>query len=776
MAVSNVAVFTLDYVPPVNLTPVALDLQSQAAVAASSSNLFIIQHASGPQGNMDAAMSALLSSMQNNGLNFFKTSAIPLGLFGANDVIIIKVNGQSPQRGGTNTDLAKSLVKTIVGHPDGFTGEVVIADNGQSSGGVDMTESNAYDHSQSMTDVAGMFPTYKVSAYSWWTIASDNVADYSSGNYQDGHVVNSTPNNATGVTVSYPKFQTAYGTYISLKNGVWSQSTQTYDDSRLKIINMPIFKSHYTYGATASVKNYMGVGSQSLTGQHDTVGNGGMGTLMVETRFPTLNVLDGVWINANPFQPGEQSGIPPYEITDCGPFTTYGAASYTDVIGASTDPVALEYWFAKNVAIPAAVQRGYAYTSSIDPDYGPVTQNLVQSYHNYLTASMNEIKNSGQQVTMLESEMNVYVTSISPHLSWAGKTWTIVDGTWSVVNNKLYGLGSAEALITADNTAQSDYAVVMNTTIDTGTESSVVIRYVDENNFYWMGVGCWGSQFSIGRMLNGVPTEIASYGLASSVQQGVNYNLIAVANYTTLSLYVDGTQVLQTTDNALGSGGFGIRTFGSSIQVFDVFATSPPTTTFLSFSLSPNPAIIGQSIVLHGNLSDSFNQSLNNTEVNIYLYGAYTASLFTNASGWFRASGLVNYPGTFTVNVTYAGNSTYNPSNHTETLTVNTIIPTKVSLTLSPNPVTIGQTVTLKGNLTDVADNPIGGAPLELWLKIGANPMQYVAALSTNSTGWYQASGVVTSVGTYEVAVVYRGSSQYYLSYKIETLTVNPPT
>jgi hypothetical protein len=413
LAGSNFSVFLGDSVPVINFVPVALDLHSQLSGETTASDLFIVQHASGEEGNMDAAMSALLFSMQRGGLSFFKTAVSPSGLFGANDVIILKVNGQSSERGGTNTDLVKSLVKTIVDHPDGFTGEVVIADNGQSDdpnwGGLDLTESNAYDISQSMTDVAEMFPKYKVSAFSWYSIAPYSVSEYSSSNYEDGYVVNSIPNEVTGVLVSYPKFQTAYDTYISFKNGVWSQSDGTYDSSRLKIINLPLFKSHYDYGATSCVKNYMGVGSQTLTGMHETVGNGGMGTLMVETRFPTLNILDGIWVNANPFQPGGER--PTYG--PCGPFTTYDVASYADVICASTDPVALEYWFAKHVAIPTAVQRGYTYTSSIDPDYEPITQNLDQSYHNYLSASMNQIKNSGLQVTMLESEMNVYVTELN---------------------------------------------------------------------------------------------------------------------------------------------------------------------------------------------------------------------------------------------------------------------------------------------------------------------------------------------------------------------------
>lgn len=388
--------------PIVNLAPVILNLEPhQALVSSGSSDLFIVQNASGLQGNMDAAISSLVTLMQNHNLMFYKTATYPLGLIGRNDVVIIKVNGQSPQRGGTNTDLAKSLVKEILSHPEGFMGEIVLADNGQSSGGINMTQSNAYDHTQSMADVAQMFSAsdYKVSSYSWYEIANKNVNEYADGDFTDGYVVNSTANAVTGLLVSYPKFRTADGTYISFKRGIWNQSTSSYDSEKLKVINLPLFKSHYDYGATACVKNYMGVGSQTLTGEHDTVGNGGMGTQMVETRFPVLNILDCIWINANPYESG----------SSCGPFTSYDVASYTNLIGASTDPVALEYWIAKHVAMPTAIQRGYSVYSSINPDYAPVVSGLTQSYHNYLTLSMNVIKNSGRQATMLESAMNVYL-------------------------------------------------------------------------------------------------------------------------------------------------------------------------------------------------------------------------------------------------------------------------------------------------------------------------------------------------------------------------------
>jgi hypothetical protein len=80
MAISTFTMFTINADPVVNLTLVDLDLQSQTTTASSPSNLFIIQNASGLQGNMDAAISALLSSMQNQGLNFFDTTATPSGL------------------------------------------------------------------------------------------------------------------------------------------------------------------------------------------------------------------------------------------------------------------------------------------------------------------------------------------------------------------------------------------------------------------------------------------------------------------------------------------------------------------------------------------------------------------------------------------------------------------------------------------------------------------------------------------------------------------------
>nr|MDO8134022.1 DUF362 domain-containing protein [Candidatus Njordarchaeum guaymaensis] len=140
----------------------------------------------------------------------------------------------------------------------------------------------------------------------------------------------------------------------------------------------------------------MGVVSDKLTAQlgaraHQTVGKGGMGTEMVETRFPVLNILDAIWVNAFPGN---------------GPSTSYSTATRTNVIAASTDPVALDYWGAKYILLQVAQNKGYAGASSIDPE-----NTGSGSFGNWLRLSMREITNAGYQATVDESRMNVYIAN-----------------------------------------------------------------------------------------------------------------------------------------------------------------------------------------------------------------------------------------------------------------------------------------------------------------------------------------------------------------------------
>ncbi len=371
------------------------------------SNIFVVKGTLGE----DCGITQLIDLMQSHNTPFYSSIETTgakgsAGLIACDDVVIVKVNSQWDERGGTNTDLLKALIRVITQHPDGFTGEIVVADNGQGQygsvgggGSLNYTRNNAEDISQSIQKVVDSFAGHRVSAYLWDRITMKRVKEYAEGNNEDGYIIGGTKNPRTGLFVSYPKFKTRFGTLVSFKLGVWHPETQSYDSGRLKVINVPVLKSHMIYGVTACVKHYMGVTSDKLTGRlgassHGAVGAGGMGTELAETRFPILNIVDAVWVNANP---------------GGGPGTPYESAIRTNIIAASTDPVALDYWAAKNILIPTARHLEQSAVSSIDPD-----NTASHSFGRWLRLSMEEITRAGYQATMDESHMNVYVANMAP--------------------------------------------------------------------------------------------------------------------------------------------------------------------------------------------------------------------------------------------------------------------------------------------------------------------------------------------------------------------------
>ena len=371
-----------------------------------TSEIFVVN---GTSGN-DGGVYQLISLMEQKGTPFYaaEKGTQKNGLIAKDDVVIIKVNGQWDQRGGTNTDLVRSLIQAIVDHPDEFTGEIIVADNGQAQYGATQTggnlnyaKNNAEDKSQSMERVARSFSgSNRVSTYLWDTITTQRVNEYDEGDMNDGYIVNETPNPRTRLIVSYPKFRTQHGTYVSFKKGIWNNETSSYDEGRLKIINVPVLKTHGTFGVTGAVKNYMGVPSDKLTTQmgsraHLTVDKGGMGTQMAETRFPAITILDAIWINAN--------------MKPSGPVTTYAQATRMNIIAASTDPVALDYWAAQNILMPAAKSKGYSDLSSMDPE-----NNSPGKFGSWLRLSMMELREAGYRTTINRDAMNIYLAQNTP--------------------------------------------------------------------------------------------------------------------------------------------------------------------------------------------------------------------------------------------------------------------------------------------------------------------------------------------------------------------------
>lgn len=380
-----------------------LQLEPAEASVLPASDIYVVTGTDGA----DDGVERLLGQMAGNGFKFYNSSKVtglggPGGLISADDVVLIKVNSQWDQRGGTNTDLVKNIIQAVVDHPDGFRGEVIVADNGQSQygaqgrgGSLDWDNNNAKDRSQSIVDVVNGFkPTYRVSAYLWDTITTSVVSEYADGDAEDGYVVSTRVAGFTSSISAYPKFTTEYGTMISFRLGVYLPADNDYDAGKLKVISVPVLKTHMIYGVTGAVKHYMGVTSDKLTSglgysAHDSVGRGGMGTLMAQTRVPDLNILDAIYVNARP---------------DAGPRTFYGDASEVNVVAASTDPAALDYWAAKRILCAVCEANGWGDASSMDPD-----NTRSGEFGDWLRLSMEELNASGYGFTCDEERISVHV-------------------------------------------------------------------------------------------------------------------------------------------------------------------------------------------------------------------------------------------------------------------------------------------------------------------------------------------------------------------------------
>jgi hypothetical protein len=375
-----------------------------------------------PVGDHCVGLDQLITLMGHEGLKFYRSATVtmesgPDGIIATDDVVVVKINYQWSERGGTNVDLLRGLLRRLADHPDGFTGEIVVCENAQfaSVQNFDRALNNAEDHALSPRDAVEPLRSegVTISLFDWTSIRQRAVDEYIDGDATDGYVVYPYDAALNG-RISYPKFRTEYGTSVSLRHGLWNSESGTYERGRLKLINLPVLKSHHsTYGVTASVKNYMGVVTGSLsTNSHWAIANGMMGAVIGEIQPADLNILDCTWINANPYS---------------GPRTLYSEATRRDELVASRDPVALDIWAARSILIPAFIEGGYGPPwpePSADPD------DPDSDFRIYLDNSMQYILAAGYDVTNLDERTDV--------VTWSGGGDLDGDGVDDEIDNCPY--------------------------------------------------------------------------------------------------------------------------------------------------------------------------------------------------------------------------------------------------------------------------------------------------------------------------------------------------
>jgi uncharacterized protein (DUF362 family) len=262
------------------------------------------------------------------------------GLIAANDVVLLKVNATWKYRGNTKSDMVRGLIQTILENRDGFSGEVVVFENSQGWGSLacdtaqhyrdTSVQANANKRHHSFTHVVdSLFSDPRVSCRQLDGIGETfigpgdrDVEGYRI--YQD---------------VSYPCFFTAGGRRVELREGIWEGTKHT---QRLKLISIPVLKHHDRGGSeiAGAVKNLYGIlsmkmGDQILAYRHYRGLGGTCGKMLASVRVPVLNILDATWVSHS-----QLSGYPA------------DATCRTNRLAASQDPLALDYWAAKNILYP----------------------------------------------------------------------------------------------------------------------------------------------------------------------------------------------------------------------------------------------------------------------------------------------------------------------------------------------------------------------------------------------------------------------------------------
>jgi hypothetical protein len=363
-----------------------------------SSDLFLVTDIPAPDfsvANHHAGVDCLLSLMARQGLKLYESPyegplAGPQGLISPDDVVLLKVNAQWKYRGCTNSDVVRGLIQRILEHPQGFTGEVVIFENGQGQGSMDGDALGWGRYPDGSIQANAEDPSHSLSFLASTVFAGQGVSTYLLDDIRDVFIKD-TDHQTDGYRlwegVSYPCFTTAGDHRVELREGLWEGDGFA---DRVKLINMPVLKTHDGCGITACLKNFYGVLSMGHPPRDYHYGEAGKiwGEMIARVRAPVLNVLDCIWISL-----GHHCGYP---------------ASHTsrlDRLMAGVDPVALDYWASKYIFYPV----------SGDPNDHPdhpegYTDSHLDMHLNQARDVINEHGGiRGQPVTRDEVEMRLFV-------------------------------------------------------------------------------------------------------------------------------------------------------------------------------------------------------------------------------------------------------------------------------------------------------------------------------------------------------------------------------
>lgn len=161
--------------------------------------------------------------------------------------------------------------------------------------------------------------------------------------------------------------------------------------------------------------------------------------------------------------------------------------------------------------------------------------------------------------------------------------WAEDRGSWSVVQDSgsyvYYESSSSEGRTSAGDQSWTDYTVTadMKVTAFNGTNRAFLCgRYRDGNNYYAASLyNSSGGKLEIRRKVSGSSTTLVEKEYALS--EGVWYTVSLQLSGSSLTMYVNGSRELTTSDSNLSSGGIGLVPYRASVMHDNITVTGSGT-------------------------------------------------------------------------------------------------------------------------------------------------------------------------------------------------------
>jgi hypothetical protein len=167
--------------------------------------------------------------------------------------------------------------------------------------------------------------------------------------------------------------------------------------------------------------------------------------------------------------------------------------------------------------------------------------------------------------------------------------WTVGEGSWAVESGKLNNTSSSGfSSIWAGQSIWTDITITADITLETGTDSWIIFRVQDQDNYYIFTLQDGGALWLLQN--RGGPKLADAVG--GSFSSGNTYTIKVVLEGNSIKIYHGATKLIDLTDNTFSSGYVGFGANGA-LGAFDNVSVSDNVTVEEEITRQKTPVVNG---------------------------------------------------------------------------------------------------------------------------------------------------------------------------------------